>query len=74
MNRSRFRDQRVFHIDDPAGEAAGWYFEVREGPPPGPYLTRQLAAAALADYLNERERSSRREDDVDDTGGTGAKR
>lgn len=74
MNRSRFRDQRVFHVDDPAGEAGGWYFEVREGPPHGPYLTRQLAAAALADYLNERERSSRREDDGDDAGGTGAKR
>ena len=52
MSRSRFRDQRVFHIDDPAGEAAGWYFEVREGSPHGPYLTRRLAEQALADFLD----------------------
>ncbi|MCG2599680.1 MAG: DUF6316 family protein [Achromobacter sp.] len=74
MSRSRFRDQRVFHIYDPAGEAAGWYFEVREGPPHGPYRTRELAVAALADYLNEHKQSSRREDDGDDAGGTDAKR
>jgi len=74
MSQSRFRDQRVFHVDDPAGAAAGWYFEVREGPPHGPYRTRELADAALADYLDGRERSARREDDVDDTGGIDAKR
>ncbi|MFZ5619704.1 MAG: DUF6316 family protein [Pseudomonadota bacterium] len=51
MSRSRFRDQRVFHVDIPGGEAGGWYFEVREGSPRGPYATRRLAELALADYL-----------------------
>lgn len=32
MNRARFRDQRVFHVDDPTGVAGGWYSEVHEGP------------------------------------------
>lgn len=53
MSRSRFRDQRVFHVDDPAGDAGGWYFEVRDGPPQGPYLTRDLAEHALTEYTGE---------------------
>lgn len=52
MNRARFRDHRVFHVEDPAGQAGGWYFEVREGPPHGPFVTRILAEQALMDYLD----------------------
>lgn len=59
MSRARFRDQRVFHVDDPAGEAGGWYFEVREGAAHGPYLTRRLAEQALACFLDGRDTSSR---------------
>lgn len=53
MNRARFRDGRVFHVDEPHGEAGGWYFEVRDGPPQGPYLTRDLAEHALTEYTGE---------------------
>ncbi|MBZ0070133.1 MAG: DUF6316 family protein [Gammaproteobacteria bacterium] len=59
MSRARFRDQRVFHVDVPAGAAGGWYFEVREGSSHGPYLTRSLAEQALADFLDRREALSR---------------
>ena len=59
MSRSRFRDQRVFHVDDPEGQADGWYFEVREGLAHGPYLTRRLAEQALADFLDGRGTSAR---------------
>lgn len=59
MSRAQFRDQRVFHVDSPAGGAGGWYFEVREGLPRGPYATRSLAEEALADYLEELNASSR---------------
>ncbi len=51
MSRARFRDDRVFHVDDPWGEVAGWYFEVREGQPCGPFASRRLAESALTDYL-----------------------
>lgn len=63
MSRARFRDQRVFHVDDPAGEARGWYFEVREGAAHGPYLTRSLAEQALAGFLDSRDTSSRAQDE-----------
>lgn len=67
MSQARFRDQRVFHVDDTAGEADGWYFEVREGLPHGPYATRSLAEEALADYLEELNISSRpRDADAED--------
>ncbi len=59
MSRARFRDQRVFHVDDPEGVAGGWYFEVREGSAHGPYLTRRLAEQALASFLEGRDTSSR---------------
>ncbi len=71
MTRSRFRDQRVFHVDDPAGQAGGWYFEVRDGPPRGPYATQGLAGRALADFLEGREASPRPRDG-DGTEGTDA--
>ena len=63
MSRVRFRDQRVFHVDDPAGAAGGWYFEVREGSSHGPYLTRSLAEQALVDFLKGREALSRSGDE-----------
>lgn len=73
MSRSRFRDQRVFHVDDPEGQAGGWYFEVREGPSHGPYLTRSLAEQALADFLDGHEASSRPRDGDDADGPVGGR-
>ena len=68
MSRSRFRDQRVFHVDDPEGQAGGWYFEVREGSSHGPYLTRSLAEQALADLLDGPDALSRPGDGDDADG------
>ncbi len=59
MSRLCFRDQRVFYVDDPGGEAGGWYFDVRKALPHGPYATQSLAEQALADFLDGHEASSR---------------
>lgn len=51
MSRADFRNHRVFYVGDPIGQTDGWYFEVRDGDPRGPYATRSMAEQALADYL-----------------------
>ena len=63
MTRSYFHVNRVFHVDTPKDNRAGWYFEVRDGPPHGPYAFRVLAEMALAGYLGNpgRTRDVRRE-------------
>lgn len=65
MNRTRYRGSRVFHVDEPRGSRGGWYVEVRDGAPRGPYATRGLAERALAEYTGGSPESSpaRREDD-----------
>jgi hypothetical protein len=52
MNRSIYRGGRVFHVDDPRGDRGGWYFEVRDADPRGPFATRRLAEVALAESLS----------------------
>lgn len=51
MTRSYFHTNRLFHMDSPQGGGRGWYFEVREGTPRGPYATRELAGMALGAYV-----------------------
>lgn len=54
MTRSYFHVNRVFHVDTPQDNRGGWYFEVRDGPPHGPYAFQVLAEMALAAYLGGR--------------------
>lgn len=51
MNRTVYRSERVFHVDDPDGDCGGWFFEVRGTDPQGPFATRRLAEIALAECL-----------------------
>lgn len=48
---ARFCEQRMFHVDDPRGSAGGWYFEIRESAPRGPFASPVLATISLTDYL-----------------------
>lgn len=52
VSQTKFRDHRLFHVDDPNGKAAGWYFEVRNGSPQGPFATRRFAEIVLAHYID----------------------
>lgn len=51
MARPRFCEQRIFHVDDPNGKAAGWYIEVRDDYPQGPFLSRRMAEVMLVHYI-----------------------
>lgn len=53
MSRSYFHVHRVFHVDTRQGNHGGWYFEVRDGLPHGPYGSRMLAEIALEGYLDD---------------------
>lgn len=52
MNRSIYRDDRMFHVDASNGDHGGWYFEVRGADPRGPFTSRRFAELALAEYLS----------------------
>jgi hypothetical protein len=71
MNRSIYRNERVFHVDDTHGDQGGWYFEVRGAEPRGPYTTRRLAETALAEYLHQMPDTPRSQDtnESEDEGG-----
>lgn len=53
MSCSYFHVNRVFHVDAPQDNCGGWYFEVRDGTPHGPYASRALAEMALEGYLSD---------------------
>lgn len=50
MSRTRFHGNRAFHVDEPQGNHGGWYVEIRDGVPRGPFAMRELAERALAEY------------------------
>lgn len=52
MKQSYLRVNRMFHLDNPHTGYRGWYFEVRDGSPRGPYASLKLADIALEMYLN----------------------
>lgn len=62
MKRAYFHSNRFFYADSPQGGGRGWYFEVREGAPRGPYASRELAGMALGAYVG-RMRDARRASD-----------
>lgn len=52
MKQSYLRVNRMFHLDNPQTGYRGWYFEVRDDSPRGPYASLKLADIALEMYLN----------------------
>ena len=58
MSQSYLRTSRMFHLDNPQTGNRGWYFEVRDGQPRGPYVSLALASMALRTYLYGLEKSS----------------
>ncbi len=65
MNRSIYRDRRVYHVVDLHGDRSGWYFELRGAGARGPFVTRKLAEAALAEFLAHAPDCPREQDSVD---------
>ena len=57
MNHKYIRVNRMFHLDKPQTGNRGWYFEVRDGQPRGPYVSLALASMALRTYLYGLEKS-----------------
>jgi hypothetical protein len=57
MNHKYIRVNRMFHLDKPQTGNRGWYFEVRDGLPRGPYASLALASMALRTYLYGLEKS-----------------
>lgn len=55
MNREYRRVNRMFHLDPPNTDSRGWYFEIRDGLPRGPYRSLALAGMALEAYLSRLE-------------------
>ena len=53
MTKMHFHPDRLFHQASEDGALAGWYFETREGTPRGPFSSREIARAALDDYIAE---------------------
>lgn len=52
MGKTYLRVNRMFHVDNPQTGYRGWYFEVRDDQPQGPYPSLKLAGIALQSYLN----------------------
>jgi len=48
MNQSIYRENRVFHVDDPHGDHGSWYFEVHGDGPRGPFTFRRFVYYFMA--------------------------
>lgn len=57
MKQTYLRSNRMFYLDNLQTGMRGWYFEVRDDQPRGPYVSLALASMALRVYLSVLEQS-----------------